>query len=238
MRRLLPSLVALSLAGCAANFGAPKDIAVPTVAVRAAAGASSADVAAVLRDGSPKAAFLLGPTDSTWLASVAESTGLTLSGPANAGGTGLSFLAMKPVGDTIIDLEYTGGTYTVLDALYEIGDKRYLDLLSFRVDDGAHARAIIASLLQYVGTDVDPTAAVVMTVAVPTPAVGDSVARMLTPGFYDVLGCGDREVPSSASDGMRVFYGPEARVYCRSASAEQTGIGTVVHARLIAGRRE
>ncbi len=238
MRTQLPIIVGLVLAGCSANMGGPKDISVPTVAVRVGAGASAGEVAAVLAEASPKAAFMIGPTDSTWYAGVARETGLTLSGPAQAGDVGLAFLAMKPVGDTVIDLTYTGGSYRVLDALYDIADHRYLDLLSFRVDEASHARAIVGKLLEYVATDVDPTAAVVIAVAVPSPAVGDSVALMLAPGFFDALDCGDAATAPSASDGMRLFYGPEARLYCRSATTEQTAVGTVVHAHLVAGRRE
>lgn len=235
MKRLLPSLVGLAVTACSMNMGGPKDIAVPTTAVRAAPGSSAADVASAI--GGSRAAFVMGPTDSAWYAGVADAAGLTLSGPLRSGDIGLSFMAMKPVGDTVVELRYAGGQFQVLDALYDLGKKRYLDLLSFRVDHADHARAIVASLLEYVATDVDPTAAVAMAVAVPSPVVGDSVARMLTPGFFDALKCGDPTRPES-SNGMRLFYGPEARLYCRSASTEQAAVGTVVHARLVAGRRE
>lgn len=237
MKRLFPSLAGLLLAGCAANFGGPKDIAVRTVAVRAAPAASPAVVTAALKDASAKVAFVFGPPDTAWYGAIAQSTGRTLSGPAIMPDVGMAFLAMKPVGDTVVDLRYDGGTFRLLDALYEIDKHRPLDLLALRVAEPRNARPIIASLLKYVAHDVDPTAAVALAVVVPSPEVGDSVARMLTPGFFDALDCGKMPIPASAADGLRLFYGPEARMYCRSSRAEESAVGTIVDARLVAGRR-
>ncbi len=76
-----------------------------------------------------------------------------------------------------------------------------------------------------------------MAVAVPSPAAGDSVARMLSPGYYDALRCERGRATTASRGGLRVFYGPEARVYCESATSEDTGLGDWLRASLVLGRR-
>jgi hypothetical protein len=144
---------------------------------------------------------------------------------------------MEPLGDTTITLPYDGGRLTVHDALYDLGDRRLLDLLAFRVEDGADARAAIRALLEYVATDVDNAAAVVMAAAVPSPAVGDSVARMFSPGYYDALRCETGQASTPARGGLRMFYGPEARIYCEAATAAEAEVGDLIRASLVLGRR-
>lgn len=246
-------LAALTLGACAVNMGAPKEIPLATVALRADEGAAPAEAAAAIREGGARTALLVSTGDEAWFGAVAEAAGLHLSGPARTDdGLGLAFLGLEPLGDTAIDLRYDGRTFTVQDALYDLDDRRFLDLLAFEVGDAADARPLIAALLSYVATDVDATAAVVMAVAVPSPAVGDSVARMLSPGFEDALRCragGTSPAGSNGAgtagagadaelrDGVRLFYGPEARIFCRSAEAGDVPAGDRVRASLVMGRR-
>ena len=235
MKRLFVAVVALGTAACAANMGAPEEISVPTAAIRADAGASPADVAGAIQSASARVALVAGPQDAGWFRQLATATDLTLTGPAEADGVRLGFLATEAVGDTVIELSYPNGRYTLLDALYEVKDKRYLDLLAFRVEKPGEARPLIASLLEYIATDVMPDAAVILAVAVPDPAVGDSVAAMFSPGYYEAVRCASGETPSPTA-GLRLFYGPEARIFCRGTSVQNTGIGEVTTARLVMGR--
>lgn len=238
MRRLLPFTLAatLVLAACSATMGAPKEIPVQTVGLRADSATDPGAAAETIRQGGARFALLVSPRDDTWFRSVATASRLQLSGPGRTpDGLGLAFLGPEPVGDTAIDLHYEGGSFVLQDALYDLDDRRFLDLLAFQVEDAAAARPLIASLLQYVATDVHASAAVVMAVAVPTAAVGDSVARMLSPGFDDARRCdGDA---SAVDGGIRLFYGPEARIFCRGTSAEPAAAGDVIRASLIMGRR-
>ena len=238
MKRPIVSSIALTvgLAACAANMGGPKDIPLTAVAVRAAPGATPAAVAATLTDPTG-VALVAAPGDSAWFAALGEAADRTVSGPALAGDLALGFLGDEPLGDTTLVLSFDGGSLTVHDALYEPEEDRFLDLLAFRIDDAATARLAMAALVQYVATDVMNSAAVLMAVAVPTPALGDSVARMLSPAYYDVLRCEPGLTPRAEREGIRFFYGPEARVYCRTAGAEDGAVGDLVRADLILGRR-
>jgi hypothetical protein len=241
MNRLLGMMAVLGLTACAVNMGGPRNIDLSTVALRTAPAAAAEDVAAALLRVSADVALVAARGDSAWFARVAALTGLTVSGPAGAGDLSIGFLAGEPVGDTTLTLSYDGGSFTVHDALYEVADERYLDLMAFRVDDAAAARPAIGALLRYMATDVMNSAAVVMAVAVPTAAVGDSVARMLTPAYYDALRCETGPAPAEdrAEDraAIRLFYGPEARIFCRAAAAERPEAGDLVRASLVLGRR-
>ena len=237
----LPTLAlaatALLAAGCAANMGAPEEIPLTTVALRANAGTSPASAATAIRTGGTRVGLLIAPEDAAWFREVADAAGMFLSGPANADtGLGFAFLGLEPLGDTAIDLTYEGGRFTLQDALYELDERRFLDLLAFGVEDADQARPLISALLQYVATDVEPSAAVVMAVAVPNDAVGESVARMLSPGFDDARRCGAAAAPEGVGE-LWLFYGPEARIFCRSAVVEDTQVGERVRASLIMGRR-
>lgn len=238
MRRLLPSLVmTLGVTACAVNVGAVPDIPLSAVGLRVPAGTGAEDVSAVIKDAAAEAALVAGPADSAWFAELAEATGLTLSGPATAGDLGLGFLAGEPIGDTTVVLTYDGGSLTVRDALYDLDKQRYLDLLAFRIDDPASARQDIEVLVEYVATEVMNSAAVIMAVAVPTAAVGDSVGRLLSPAYFDALRCEPGLASRGERERIRLFYGPEARVYCRAATVSDPAIGDVIRASLILGRR-
>jgi hypothetical protein len=235
MRRLLTGLAALSLTACAVNMGAPSDIPVTAVAVEAANGATAATVGQALQDAQADVALVTAGADSAWFRQLAGAADLQLSGPARlAGDSHVAFLGGEALGDTTLELTYDGGRFVVHDALYELKERRFLDLLAFRADDPATVRRQIGSLLEYVASDVMNSAAVVMAVTVPDPAVGDSVARMLSPGYFDALRCaGGEQDPGT----VRLFYGPEARMYCREARTRPADGGGWVVADLVMGRR-
>lgn len=240
MRRLSYSVLAaltLGAAACAVNMGGSRNIDVTAVAVRAAPNASPHAVAAALVDADADVALVTGPADSTWLATVADRAALTLSGPAMVGDRTMGFLAGEPVGDTTVTLAWDGGRIEVQDALYQMAKERLLDLMMFRLADAATARPAIRALTEYMATDVDNSAAVIIAVEVPSAAAGDSVARMLSPAYFDALRCEPGLSSPSEQGGVRLFYGPEARLYCTGASADEAGVGEVVRANLVMGRR-
>ena len=239
MRRLshsLTTVLALSAAACAVNLGGPKDIPLSAVALRVGENADPGAAAAALMR-TTDAALIAGPVDSVWMASVARAAGLTLSGPATADDVAMAFLAGEPLGDTTLVLPYEDGGLVLHDALYEVDDDRFLDLMIFRLDDPAAARPAVGALLEYMATDVDNAAAVVIAVAVPSSAVGDSVGRMLAPAYFDALRCEPGLAAPSDRAGIRLFYGPEARVYCRGATTGDPAVGNVIRADLVLGRR-
>ena len=238
IRKSFGLLTVLAVTGCATMLtGEPREVDVSTVAVRVAPDVAPTSMAEALFAADSYAALVTGPVDSTWLAAVAERTGYTLSGPAVVGDGAMGFLGSEPVGDTTVVLGYEGGDLTVHDALYQLSDERYLDLMAFRVADGASARPAIRALLEYMATDVMNNAAVVMAVEVPSTAAGDSVARMLSPAYYDAIRCDPGVAAPSQRRGLRLFYGPEARVYCRSAVLESDAVGEWVRTDLTLGRR-
>lgn len=237
MKRLLLSSIALTLTlgltACAVNVGAVSEIPLTAVALRTGPDAAVADVAEALTGPDVGVALVAAEADSAWFAALGEAVGRTVSGPAVTGGLAMGFLADEPVGDTTIVLSFDGGSLTLHDALYEVDDERYLDLLAFQIDDMATARPAIRALVEYMASDVMNSAAVVMAVAVPTAAAGDSVGRMLSPAYYDALRCEPGLAPARDRAGIRLFYGPEARVFCSTA----TVVGDVVRAELVLGRR-
>ena len=229
--------VTLALAGCALNMGRPRPIDLSAVAVRVEAEIGPDALAEALLAADPDVALVTGPVDSAWLATVAEFTGLTVSGPANVGDGAMAFLGGEPVGDTTIVLSYDGGALTLHDALYEVAEDRFLDLLVFRIADAAAARPAIRALVRYMATDVMNSAAVVMAVEVSSAAAGDSVARMLSPAYYDAVRCEPGVAAATERSGIRLFYGPEARVYCREATTASRSVGDWIRADLVLGRR-
>lgn len=230
------ALGALGFGACSSALSAPKDIPVTTVALRATDNATAAAVAEALGAAGAQAALVAAPRGEDWFEEVASATGLTRSGPGDMGGLDFAFLAPEPLGDTTIALPYGADSLVIHDALYEIEEDRLLDLIAFRLSDEATARQAIRALLEYVATDVNNAAALVMAVAVPTVAAGDSVARMLSPAYYDVNRC-EVGPATAAGSGIRLFFGPDARVYCSDATTEDRSIGDWVRAELIMGRR-
>ncbi len=238
MATLALTTIAVALTACAVNVGGGKEIPFVAMGLHVDPGTSAGNVAASLSAAEADVAIVTGAIpDSAWLAEVGAPRGLTVSGPAGDGDVAMGFLAGEPLGDTTLALRYTGGHITLHDALYAPEEDRYLDLMVFRLDDPATVRPAIGALLRYMATDVDNNAAVLIGVVVPTAAVGDSVARMLSPAYFDALRCEPGLAPPSERVGIRLFYGPEARVYCQDAGTESPGIGDVIRARLVMGRR-
>lgn len=241
MNRPLTSALALAgvavLLGACATLGGPRAIEAPTVAVQVSQDASAAAVAGAIDASGARAAFVAARRDAAWFDELDAASRLHVSGPAASGDLRLAFLAPEAVGDTTVRLDYEGGTLVVQDALYEISKERYLDLIAFRIEDATEVRPAIAALLQYVATDVMNAAALVMAVAVPNAAAGDSVARMLAPAYFDVLRCDPEAAAASAGEDLRVFYGPAARMYCEGAGRPNAAVGDWIRAELVMGRR-
>lgn len=232
MRRVVLSLLAAGLGGCATGLGGGPDVPLSTVALRVDPGTSAAQAAGAINGADADIALVAAPADAGWFASVAQSSRLQLSGPAYEGDLGLAFYGPEALGDTAIELRYEGGTFMLQDALYELDGDQYLDLMAFSVEEDDEVEPLIRSLLSYTATDVMPGASVVIAVAVPNAAVGENVARMLRPGYFNSSRCGD--TATSAGD-ILLFYGPEARARCRDARAERTAAGVRIHAALVAG---
>jgi len=239
MATLAPvAVIAAALAACAVNMGGGKAIPLVAMGLRVDPGTTAAAVASSLSAAEADVAIVTGAIpDSAWLAEVGAPRGLTVSGPAGSGDMAMGFLAGEPLGDTTLALTYDGGEFILHDALYAPEEDRLLDLMVFQLEDPAAVRPAIGALLRYMATDVDNSAAVLIGVAVPTAAVGDSVARMLSPAYFDALRCEPGLAPASARAGIRLFFGPEARMYCEDAGTEDPGIGDVIRARLVMGRR-
>lgn len=235
MRRAVLSFLALGLTACAGGLGGPPDVPLTTVALRVDAQATPEAAAAALREAGADVALVVGARERGWFTSVASAARLELSGPGYADDLGLAFMALEAVGDTTIELDYEGGSFTLQDALYELAGRQHLDLLAFRVDRAEAARPLINALMRYVATDVMPAAAVVMAVAVPNETVGDSVARMLSPGYFDALRCGGAGGADETRRDLRLFYGPEARIRCGAAETETLPIGSRIQASLVVG---
>lgn len=218
---ILPMLFLLVASGCSVRLGGPGPVEYRTVALSTGAGTLPDQVAEYIRQANANLVLLAAQEDSTWFAEVARRSKLTLSGPGDAGGVALAFLASAPLGDTTVALPLeTGGSVVVHDALYRVDKHRYLDLLALRVDNAAAVRPVVQALLRYVATDVMTDAAVVLAVAVPDAPTGDALAALLDPIFRDARSClpeSSRGDKVAAGAGMRLFYGPEARLRCEGA---------------------
>lgn len=219
---IIPVLFLLLASGCSIRLGGPGPVEYRTVALSTGAGTIPDQVVEYIRRANANLVLLAAQADSAWFAEVARRSKLTLSGPGDAGGVALAFLASAPLGDTTVALPLeTGGSVVVHDALYRVDKYRYLDLLALRVDDEAAVRPVVQALLRYVATDVMTDAAVVLAVAVPDAATGDALAALLDPIFRDARSClpesGAAGAAAPAAGGMRLFYGPEARLSCRGA---------------------
>ena len=235
MRRAALTILTLGTAACAANMGGPRDVPLSTVALRVDQGVTAEQAAAALLEANARVALVAAPADSAWFGAVAGATGLHLSGPGG-GPLSLALMGMEPLGDTVIDLTFEDGTVTVVDALYELDDDHYLDLMAFEVGSDDAIQPLVTRMLRYIATDVDPSAGVVLAIAVPDVATGDSIARLLSPGYFDARRCANGT--AAASNGsIRLFYGPEARMWCRDASEGAIVGGDRIHAQLVAGLR-
>ncbi|HEX6939323.1 MAG TPA: hypothetical protein VF158_07915 [Longimicrobiales bacterium] len=213
-------MFAIVLAGCAVRLGGPKPVEYRTMAFNVGQGAGPAEVAGWIRRADANLVLLAAREDSAWFGEVARQAELTLSGPGAAGSVSYAFLAGEPVGDTTIVLPLAGGEGVgVHDALYQVDDDRYLDLLAVGIPAAAEPREAVKALLQYMATDVMTDAAVVLAVDVPDAATGDSISALLSPAFRDARTCvaEDGRASADAGWGMRLFFGPEAKLRCEEA---------------------
>lgn len=237
-RILALGIMAVLLAGCAVRLGGPKPVEYRAVGLSAASGVEPAQVAALIREARANVVLLAAEADAGWFDEVARQSNLSLSGPGVDGSLSWAFLAGEAVGDTTVALRMpSGGEVVVHDALYRVDRYRYLDLMALRIDSTDRAREAVGALLGYVATDVMPQAAVVLAIDVPDAETGDRVAALLSPVFRDVRGCLRRDEQSRApvGPGVRLFFGPEARVRCEEARAVMDGDSPLM-ARLIVNR--
>lgn len=236
-RTLVAGWALVLVTGCAVRLGGPGPVEYRVVALSAGSGAAPEDVAGWIRQADANVVLLsAAAADSTWFGEVAQRSSLSLSGPGSAGQVAFAFLASEPVGDTTIVLSSAEGASVVVhDALYKVDKHRYLDLLALRIGSAPEARVAVKALLRYVATDVMPEAAVVLAVEVPDAATGDSVAAFLDPAFRDARACLAGRGAERRSAGMRLFYGPEARLRCEDARL-LGGDDSPILARLVVGR--
>jgi hypothetical protein len=232
-------LGALLVGGCAVRVGAGAGEYV-TMALQAEQ-ATPAEAAAQIQASTAQIVLLSAAADSAWFRTVAEQTGYVLSGPGRADERGFGFLTpptLEILGDTSLALPVaTGGAVHMHDALYRLDRQRMLDLMYIWLEDGIDIREATRTVLEYIATDVGADVSLLLAVEAPTPAVSDSVAlllRALYPTAWDCTDAGRAGQPA-AQLGVRLFYGPTARVRCRQAT-RIAGLGSPVVAYLFIGR--
>lgn len=239
----------LIVAGCAVRLGGPEAVEYGTLAMDAPAGSSAEAVAERIRGAD--VVLLSAEADSAWFADVARHSQRTLSGPGRAGRIGLAFLAMAPLGDTTIALPVEGSStdLVVHDALYQVDEERYLDLLAFRLEPSDDPDAVVRTLMTYIATDVSQQAAVVLAVDAEEGAPIEDVAERIRPALADARTClpGDSEEAPAGSGAagpasgappsmdMFLFYGPQLRIRCEGAELRTTN-GNSLLARLVMAR--
>lgn len=221
MSRIVAIIGVIALTGCAVRLGGPKPLEYRTLAFSVAPQSGADEVAGWIRQADANLVLLAAAADSAWFGEVARQADLKLSGPGSAGSVSFAFLAGEPVGDTTIVLSLPdGGGITVHDALYKVDDYRFLDLLAVEIPSAAQSREAIKALLRYLATDVMPESAVVLAIDVPDAATGDSISALLSPVFRDARSCLRPNARAAAEDatwGMRLFFGPEAKLHCQDA---------------------
>lgn len=222
-------LLALGL-GCAVRLGGPQPRNYTALLVRADRDASAESIRHVIETAGADLALIAAPLDTAWFDRVRERTGLAMSGPGMADGIGLALFAGEAVGDTTVLLRGAEGAgLLVQDALYEVSDGRFLDLMMVRVGPDASAVDAANALLDYIATDVMQRSAVILGIdAGPAgdgtgsermAALTDSLSSMLRPAFVGGAGCEDAPRDPDPFDRSRVrfLYGPELRILCREA---------------------
>lgn len=239
--RLIVSLLVPLLAACAVRLGGGGPEAYTVVSIAAAEGATAAQVAEQLRAAGAQLALVSADRDTAWFGQVAEAAGLELSGPGRTGPHGLAFFApLELLGDTsIVLLVPSGGRIHMHDALYQIEENRFIDLMMVDVDNVQDLRDGVRTLLSYIASDVGHNVPLVLAVTAPTTAVDDSVAVLLRAAFANARDCGAR--PTNGESGgvapvpLELLYGPAARLQCETAALLDGGLGGV-SARLIVNR--
>ena len=238
--RVAAALSSVAMAACAVRLGGPSPEEYRATAWPAAAAATAEATARDLSELDADIVLLAADRDSAWFAQVAEATELTLSGPGRTGDVAQGFLTrrLELLGDTSIVLNVDGGGRLHMhDALYQISEGRYVDLMLIRIDRDSDLRGSVRTLLSYIATDVGPTAAVVFGLHAQTPAAADSVAVLLRAAYGDAWECAeaDEDDGRSAPPELRLLYGPPARTRCVSANV-LSAPGSPVAANLVVGR--
>lgn len=222
---------------CAVNLGGSTPEEYRAIAIEVPASASAADIADVIRQANAGIALVTAERDTAWFAEIASSTGLALSGPGATESAAKAFFTnLEILGDTSIVLGVGDGTRMhVHDALYQVEDGRYVDLMLIRIQPGTDLREAVRSLLSYVATDVDNNAAVMVAIDTPTAEAGDSVAVLLRALYTSATECAGPQADGPEAESIRLFYGPSARLRCARARTINFE-GTPITADLVVGR--
>lgn len=216
-------------AGCAVRMGGPAPVEQDAITLHVT-NETAEQVAAQLREHGAEVAILSSTRDSAFYADVAARAGMKSTRPGRAGSTTFAFLGPQAIGDTTLSIKVNGGGEVQLhDALYRIDKERRLDLMAVRFES-ANLRESVRALLGYFSTDVMATAAVVMAVEAPTPALGDSISVLLRAAFGDTWECTKEghNGPRNPNLPIRMFYGPSARIGCRSAEVLNNPGGAIL----------
>jgi hypothetical protein len=208
-------LVALLAAGCA-TFGGPPSV--PVTGLVFGADSPSADaVANRIRAENADVVLISAGHDAAWFEQLAGATRMHLSGPGDTGERRLGFLTrMEALGDTSIVLPVEGGRLYMHDALYRVGGRRTLDLMYVRIEAGVAPEDAATTLLRYLASDVDATAAVLLAIEAPSPATVDVVAQRMRAYLSTAQECADGS-GAAFSPNVRVLYGPTVRLGCAAA---------------------
>lgn len=235
-RLVIPVVVAVTAGACAVRLGGPKPEQYAAMAIAVPDGASSAEVADFVAGTGANLVLLSADRDSAWFADISTRTGLGLSGPGSTTRPARAFLTkLELLGDTTIVLGVADGSRMHMhDALYQIEDNRLVDLMLIGVSERSDLREAARTLLSYIATDVGANAAIVMAIDAPSRADADSLATLLRAAYSTASECAADAGPVGKST-MRLYYGPSARMRCRSARSVE-GIGSPVLAELIVAR--
>jgi hypothetical protein len=234
--KILPSIVALLLAGCAVRLGGPGPEEYRTVALQTPESESAEAVASRLTAAGADIVLLSSTRDSAWFADVAARAGLALSGPGRSDTHAMGFLTrrLELLGDTSIVLGVNGGGRIHMhDALYQIERGRHMDLMLVQFDAQADLREAVRTLLSYVASDVGANAAIVFGLDAPTQLAADSAAVLLRAAYANAWECvsdGDGSAPPPID--VRLFYGPSVRMNCEDAEVLSAS-GNPIAARLV-----
>lgn len=229
-RVLVAAFAALFVTGCAVRLGGPSPVDTDAAVLTVPASATAEQIAQQLAQQHAEYAILSAQRDTAFFADVARRLNLHTTRPGNVGTTTYAFIGPKALGDTTLTIAVAGGgQIRIHDALYRIDKARTLDLLAARIEPNTNLQRAVETLLKYVADDVGPTAALLLAVEPPTPAMGDSVSVLTRAAFADVWECTPegKSGASAAHLPVRVFAGPAVRLRCKTAE-NVTGAGTGV----------
>lgn len=229
--------VTIVFAACAVRLGGPKPEEYSTLAIGAAADATPEAIAAIIAQVGANIVLLTAPQDSAWFAELSDGTGLGLSGPGTTEVPAKAFLTnLEILGDTSIVLGVADGSRMHMhDALYQIGEGRFLDLMLIGVSERSDLREAARTLLAYIASDVGASAAVMMAIDAPTTQAADSLAILLRAAYATAGECTGADAADGGRGTVRLYYGPSARVRCQTARFLGSP-GSPVLAELIVGR--